>query len=206
MTLDEFLDSAVVPMRATNAAPPELGTPAPVALECALLAQDPRHIVVERHGTTYEVEKADVLSIEMPEGPVVTGSRRGHPVRLVLRAETELLVVRRRRAADLEAVLPTVLARPSGAAGFTPLGPPAHAAWFRERGMGADERIITTTNTDSTSPSARHAETASAAGGRSGSWASDDVTAAGFATDEIHTDDVSTDDMTEMSSGECRAE
>lgn len=192
MTLEDFLTHIDVPTRATDDAVPVRD--APVALDCALLAQDDRRLVVERHGTTYEVEKADVVGVEMPVGPVVTESRGGHPVRLVLHADAELLAVRRRRAAELEAVLPMVLARPSGALGLETLEPPSRAAWYRERGIVVENGpLVEQTDTFSPSPSARHAETASAAGGPAGAWASDDATAAGFATDETWQDDIKND-------------
>lgn len=189
MTLEQFLALHAIPQRAPMAAAhPE----AVVGLDCAVLAQDEDRLVVERHGTVYEVLKADVSAVDMPDGPVVTRTQRGHPARLTLRAGAQVMNVRRRGAAELEAVLPYVLAQPTAARGFESLEPDHHADWLAARGIApTDGPIVKQTDTNSPSPSARSAATASADAGSG--WSNDDAAFAGYATDETWQDDITND-------------
>ena len=133
MKLDVFLASHEVAECSLESERPVLASA--IAITGGMGGQTEHHIVIEHYGTFYEINKDDVLDIDVAPSPVVTKTGTGSPVIIHIPADAELSVrTSIISASDFDAHRPFSLKRPSRTANI--IIPPASESelvWLAQR-------------------------------------------------------------------------
>jgi hypothetical protein len=142
MRLDDFLQTITIENRNNDDSSKAEATK---VIHAMLFEHDETELCVDFLGSSYRIQRSDVVDITLSNRAVVTARQRGYAVLLTLKGSAVIRTINEYRASDFDQVRPFILNQPTNVP-MTPIESvftSKELAWFQSRGLGHLTRATT---------------------------------------------------------------
>jgi hypothetical protein len=134
MQLDDFLQTIKIENQNQDEASKAEATK---VIHAMLFDYDENEVRVDFLGSSYRIQRSDIVDITLSDRAVVTPRQRGYGVLMTLKGSAVIRTINEYRASDFDQVRPFILNQPTSIP-LTPLESiytPKEMVWFQSRGL-----------------------------------------------------------------------